>query len=345
MNDFTEDDLSKALGDQIEKDVDPVTKDLLEEENQDKQDEQQPADANPKGDDSADPDAGDQKPDDANPDQPDKKDPDPDANADPAKGDEPADTEPKDTEPADTEPELIMGKFKNQDALIEAYKNLEKKLGEKAQETQEIKQVTSDEFDLAVKQKIAEENWKIVDRAFDTIANPEDAKEAQFLLNQFKKTGDGAYLEQARGYLDKRVDRKLEVDTMNMAATITQRANARRQEILLKPLSDELDKMAEEDPEFMNDEQNQNLMAMAIKLNPSTVNVRSVKKTIQDYGKSQYTKGYEAAKKEFAKQVEQKAVSVKTTPKATPAPEPKKDISNMSIEDQLKDEYKDMELF
>jgi hypothetical protein len=345
MNDFTEDDLSRALGDQIEKDVDPVTKDLLEEENQENQDEQQPADADPKADDAADPDTGDQKPDDANPDQPDKKDPDPDAKADPAKGDEPADTEPKDTEPADTEPELIMGKFKNQDALIEAYKNLEKKLGEKSQETQEIKQVTSDEFDLAVKQKIAEENWKIVDKAFDTIANPEDAKEAQFLLNQFKKTGDGAYLEQARGYLDKRIDRKLEVDTMNMAATITQRANARRQEILLKPLSDELDKMAEEDPEFMNDEQNQNLMAMAIKLNPATVNVRAVKKEIQSYGKSQYDKGYEAAKKEFAKQVEQKAVSVKTTPKATPAPAPKKDISDMSIEDQLKDEYKDMELF
>lgn len=340
MNDFTEDDLSRALGDQIEKDVDPVTKDLLEEENQEKQDEQQPADTDPKADDGADPDAGDQKPDDANPDQPDKKDPDADANTDPAKGDEP-----KDTDPADTEPELIMGKFKNQDALIEAYKNLEKKLGEKAQETQEIKQVTSDDFDKAVKQKIIEETWKAVDKAFETITDPQDAKEAQYLLSQFKKTLDGAYLEKAREYLDKRVDRKLEVDAMNISARITQTANEHRGQILLKPLSDELDKMQEEDPEFMNDEQNQNMIAMAIKLNPTKVDVRMVKKAIQDYGKTYYDKGYEAAKREFAKQAEQKAVSVKTTPKATPMAQPKKADAEMTIEDQLKEEYKDMELF
>ena len=333
MNDFTEDDLSKALGDQIEKDVDPVKKDLLEEENQEPQDGQEPADTDPKGDDVADPAPEEQKPDDANPDQPDKKDPDPDANADPANG----------NEPADTEPELIMGKFKNQDALIEAYKNLEKKLGEKAQETQEIKQVTSDDFDKAVKQKIIEETWKAVDKAFETITDPQDAKEAQYLLSQFKKTLDGAYLEKAREYLDKRIDRKLEVDAMNITAKITQTANAHRQEILLKPLSDELDKMQEEDPDFMNDEQNQNMIAMAIKLNPTKVNVRMVKKAIQDYGKTYYDKGYEAAKKEFAKQAETKSVSVKTTPKAT-QPEPKKDTSNLSIEDQLKEEYKELDL-
>ena len=345
MNDFTEEDLSKALGEQVDDSRSQLAKDLMEEDASDANPDgaDTPGDTTPSADPAtdADPASGDPKGDAANPDQPDNNESNPDANADPNKGDEPADTDP-DKKP-DPEP-LIMGKFKNQDALIEAYKNLEKKLGEKGQETQEIKQVTSDEFDIAVQRKIAEENWKLVDKAFETITNPDDAKEAQFLLSQFKKTGDGAYLEQARGFLDKRVDRKLEVDAMNMSAKITQAANAHRQEILMKPLSDELDKMAEEDPEFMNNEQNQNLMAMAIKLNPVTVDVRAVKKAIQEYSKQQYQKGYEAAKKEYAKQIETKTVSVKTTPKAT-QPEPKKDISNMSIADQLKDEYKDMELF
>lgn len=336
MNDFTEDDLSKALGDQVEPENDPVTKDLLEEE---KQDEQQPADTEPKADEVADPAKDETKPDDANPDQPDNNEPKPDEVTDPEKADEP-----KDTEPVETEPELIMGKFKSQDALIEAYKNLEKKLGEKAQETQEIKQVTSDEFDKAVDQKIVEENIKIVNKAFETITDPEKAKEAQYLWSQAQRTGNAELFEQARSYLDSRVDRRLEAEMMNTAAQIRMKANAHKEQIMMKPLADELDKMAEEDPEFMNDEQNQNLMAMAIKLNPATVNVRAVKKTIQDYGKTQYDKGYEAAKKEFAKQAEQKAVSVKTTPKVV-QPEPKKNVADLSIEDQLKEEYKDMELF
>lgn len=336
MNDFTEDDLSKALGDQVEPENDPVTKDLLEEE---KQDEQQPADTEPKADEVADPAKDETKPDDANPDQPDNTEPKTDEVADPEKADEP-----KDTEPVETEPELIMGKFKSQDALIEAYKNLEKKLGEKAQETQEIKQVTSDEFDKAVDQKIVEENVKIINKAFETITDPEKAKEAQYLWSQAQKTGNAELFEQARGYLDSRVDRRLEAEMMNTASQIRMKANAHKEQIMMRPLADELDKMAEEDPEFMNDEQNQNLMAMAIKLNPATVNVRVVKKTIQDYGKTQYDKGYEAAKKEFAKQAEQKAVSVKTTPKVV-QPEPKKNVADLSIEDQLKEEYKDMELF
>ena len=255
---------------------------------------------------------------------------------------EPAEEQPAE-EPAQEEPEkapeLILGKFKSQDDLINAYKNLEKKMGEKAQEVKEVAQAKSDDFDMAVKQKIAEENWKLVDKAFETITNPEDAKEAQYLLSQFKKTGDGALLEKARGFLDARVDRRLEVDAMNIAAKIQQTANAHREEILLKPLSEELDKMAEEDPEFMNDEQNQNLMAMAIKLNPSTVDVRSVKKAIQEYKESAYQKGYEAAKKEFAKQVEKKAVSVKSTTHIE-QPKPKKSLASMSIAEQLDEEMK-----
>ena len=268
------------------------------------------------------------------------------AQEEPASEEEPAEEQPAEEEPAEEPaqepekaPELILGKFKSQEDLINAYKNLEKKMGEKAQEVKEVVQAKSDDFDLAVKQKISEENWKLVDKAFETITNPDDAKEAQYLLSQFKKTGDNALLEKARGFLDARVDRRLEVDAMNMAAKIQQTANAHREEILLKPLSEELDKMAEEDPEFMNDKQNQNLMAMAIKLNPSIVDVRSVKKAIQEYKESAYQKGYEAAKKEFAKQAEKKAVSVKSTTHIE-QPKPKKSFESMSIAEQLDEEMK-----
>jgi hypothetical protein len=258
----------------------------------------------------------------------------------------PADTEPAQEEPAEEEkpveePKLILGKFKSQEDLEKAYQNLEKKFGEKAKEVKEVAQATGDDFDKAVNAKIAEETWKVVDKAFETITDPEHAKEAQYLLMQFKRTGDANLLEQARGYLDARVDRRLEVDSMNVAARIQQTANAHRQEILLKPLSDELDKMAEEDPDFMNDEQNQTLMAMAIKLNPATVDVRAVKKAIKEYKELSYKKGYEAAQKEFAKQAEKKAVSIKSQPKVE-IEKPKKSYDEMTIEEQLGEEYKSM---
>ena len=258
----------------------------------------------------------------------------------------PADTEPAQEEPAAEEkpveePKLILGKFKSQEDLEKAYQNLEKKFGEKAKEVKEVAQATGDDFDKAVNAKIAEETWKVVDKAFETITDPEHAKEAQYLLMKFKKTGDANFLEQARGYLDARVDRRLEVDSMNVAARIQQTANAHRQEILLKPLSDELDRMVEEDPEFMNDEQNQNLMAMAIKLNPATVDVRAVKKAIKEYKELSYKKGYEAAQKEFAKQAEKKTVSIKSQPKVE-IEKPKKSYDEMTIEEQLGEEYKSM---
>ena len=260
--------------------------------------------------------------------------------SEPEKQEEEPEEEPKEEEP-EKEPELILGKFKSQEDLINAYKNLEKKFGEKSHEVKEVAQVQSDDFDKAVDAKIAEETWKLVDKAFDTISNPDDAKEAQYLLSQFKKTGDGAYLEKARGFLDARIDRQLEVSSMNTASQIRMKANEHRQEILLKPLEEELDKMAEEDPEFMNDTTNQDLMAMAIRLNPTKIDVRAVKKAIQDYRSSAYQKGYEAAKKELAKQVEKKTVSVKSTTHIE-QPKPKKPVEAMSIKEQLEEEMKSM---
>ena len=337
MAEITEDDLSKALGDPVDEVQDQLAKDLMDENGDDTAGAEKSDDtpADDVKDDTADTAKDEQKSDNKNPDQPDSDATKPDENADPA-------TEPKDTDTnPDQEPEMILGKFKTVDDLKNAYQNLEKRFSEKSQEVKEVSQVSGTEFDAAVKQKIAEENWKLVDKAFETIADPEQAKEAQYLLTQFKRTGDGAYLEKAREFLDKRIDRKLEVDAMNTAARIQQVANEHRQEIILKPLSDELDKMAEEDPEFMNDTVNQDLMAMAIRLNPAKVDVRAVKKAIQDYSKTQYQRGYDAAKKEFAKQAEKKAVSVKSVAKAE-TPTPKKSVEEMTIEDQLKEEYKDI---
>lgn len=339
MAEITEEDLSKALGDPVDEVQDQLAKDLIDEDGKDTLGDDKPDENivnDVKDDDAADPAKDEPKPDDKNPDQPDGDATKPDENADPA-------TEPKDKDP-ETEPaEMILGKFKTVDDLKNAYQNLEKRFSEKSQEVKEVSQVSGTEFDAAVNAKIAEENWKLVDKAFETITDPEQAKEAQYLLAQFKRTGDGALLEQARSFLDKRIDRKLEVDAMNMAARIQQAANEHRQEIILKPLSDELDKMAEEDPEFMNDTTNQDLMAMAIRLNPMKVDVRAVKKAIQDYSKTQYQKGYEAAKKEFAKQAETKAVPVKSVAKVE-TPVAKKPVDEMTIEDQLKEEYKDLNL-
>lgn len=319
---FTENELLKALGEEEEKVEDEgIAADLTEEE---KPVEEAPAEE-----------VVEEKP----------AEEEPTAEETPSE-EKPADTEPAQEEPAAEEkpveePKLILGKFKSQEDLEKAYQNLEKKFGEKAKEVKEVAQATGDDFDKAVNAKIAEETWKVVDKAFETITDPEHAKEAQYLLMKFKKTGDANFLEQARGYLDARVDRRLEVDSMNVAARIQQTANAHRQEILLKPLSDELDRMVEEDPEFMNDEQNQTLMAMAIKLNPATVDVRAVKKAIKEYKELSYKKGYEAAQKEFAKQAEKKTVSIKSQPKVE-IEKPKKSYDDMSIEEQLGEEYKSM---
>ena len=329
MADFTEDELSNALSGGND-DVKPVgiAADLEEENKQEEPVEETPA----------------EEPQPATEEEPAKEEPKDEPKEEPVEEPPTEQPEPKsEEEPAPQEPELILGKFKSQEDLVKAYQNLEKRFGEKAKEVKEVEQVKSDDFDKAVDQKIIEENTKIVEKALETITDPEKAKEAQYLWYQAQRTGNADFFEKARGFLDARVDRRLEADMMNTAAQIRMKANEHREEILLKPLSDELDKMVEEDPEFMNDEQNQNLMAMAIKLNPATVDVRFVKKAIKDYREKAYQKGYEAAKKEFAKQVEKKAVPIKSVAKIE-QPAPKKNYDEMSIEEQLKEEYKEISL-
>jgi hypothetical protein len=240
------------------------------------------------------------------------------------------------------EPKLILGKFKSQEDLEKAYQNLEKRFGEKAQEVKEVQQVTSDDFDRAVDQKVIEVNMAAIEKALSTISDPEKAKEAQYLWSQAQRTGSAEMLEQARGFLDPRVDRRLEAEMMNNGAQIRMMANAHKREITMKPLVAELDNMAEEDPDFMNDTQNQDLLAMAIRIDPSVATVRSVKSKLKDYAKSNYERGYEAARKEFAKQAEKKTVSVKSTTTIEEPAKPKKAFKDMSITEQLEEEMKSL---
>ena len=240
------------------------------------------------------------------------------------------------------EPKLILGKFKSQEDLEKAYQNLEKRFGEKAQEVKEVQQVTSDDFDRAVDQKVIEVNMAAIEKALATISDPEKAKEAQYLWSQAQRTGSAEMLEQARGFLDPRVDRRLEAEMMNNGAQIRMMANAHKREITMKPLVAELDNMAEEDPDFMNDTQNQDLLAMAIRIDPSVATVRSVKSKLKDYAKSNYERGYEAARKEFAKQAEKKTVSVKSTTTIEEPAKPKKAFKDMSITEQLEEEMKSL---
>lgn len=330
MADFTEEELDRAMSGGDVTPANDVAADLAEQPTEPEQPAEQPTE--PEQEQPTEP----EEP--ATPQQEEEKPQEPEGKDVAEDAEKPAD------EPAPVEePKLILGKFKTQEDLEKAYQNLEKRFGEKAQEVKQVEQVTGDDFDYAVRSKVAEENWKLVEKAFETIAKPEDYKEAQFLLSQFKRTGDLATFEKARGFLDPRIDRRLEVDTMNTEARIWQQASAHKQEILMKPVVDELDKMAEEDPEFMNDQQNQNLLAMAIKLNPTTVDVRAVKKAIEEYRKLSYQKGFEAAKKEVAKQAEKKAVPVKSTGHIE-KPKPKKDYDNMTVAEQLAEEYKDIQL-
>lgn len=244
------------------------------------------------------------------------------------------------TEPAQ-EPELILGKFKSTEDLATAYQNLQKKFTESTQTKKEVEAIASDEFDVAVKQKIAEVSWGHVKKAFETITNPEDSKEAMFLLEQYRKTGDGKFLEEARGFLDKRVDRRLEVDCMNTYAQITQVANAHRMEILMKPLAADLDDLESKDPTFFEDGDNRELMEMAIKLNPTRVDVRTVKSKIDEYRKKQYDKGYAAGLKEAAKKAETVAPSIKSK-NVLPEPPAKKPVSRMTTEEMLLEEMRDL---
>lgn len=235
------------------------------------------------------------------------------------------------------ESEPILGKFKTQDDLIKAYQNLEKQLTKKSQQVAETAKVQSDDFDKLVQDNISNAAWGLINNAVNTIADPEQHKEALYALEMYKRTGDGAHLEKARGFLDPRVDRRLEVDFMNQSAAIRQEANKYRDEIEMQPVREALEELEEEDPDWLAEETHQNLIAEAIKLNRK-VDVKSVKamiKAVEEKAVERY-KATEA--KRLAQEAERKPIpSVKTSERQEPV-KPKKDWREMSIAEQLAEE-------
>ena len=221
------------------------------------------------------------------------------------------------------DPEPILGKFKTQDDLIKAYQNLEKQLTKKSQQVAETSKVQSDDFDKLVQDNISNAAWGLINNAVNTIVDPEQHKEALYALEMYRRTGDGAHLEKARGFLDPRVDRRLEVDFMNQSAAIRQEANKYRDEIEMQPVREALEELEEEDPDWLADETHQNLIAEAIKLNRK-VDVKGVKamiKAVEEKAVERY-KATEA--KRLAQEAERKPIpSVKTSERQEPV-KPKK---------------------
>lgn len=235
------------------------------------------------------------------------------------------------------DPEPILGKFKTQDDLIKAYQNLEKQLTKKSQQVAETAKVQSDDFDKLVQDNISNAAWGLINNAVNTIVDPEHHKEALYALEMYRRTGDGAHLEKARGFLDPRVDRRLEVDFMNQSAAIRQEANKYRDEIEMQPIREALEELEEEDPDWLADENHQNLIAEAIKLNRK-VDVKGVKamiKAVEEKAVERY-KATEA--KRLAQEAERKPIpSVKTSERQEPV-KPKKDWRDMTIAEQLAEE-------
>lgn len=235
------------------------------------------------------------------------------------------------------DPEPILGKFKTQDDLIKAYQNLEKQLTKKSQQVAETAKVQSDDFDKLVQDNISNAAWGLINNAVNTIVDPEHHKEALYALEMYRRTGDGVHLEKARGFLDPRVDRRLEVDFMNQSAAIRQEANKYRDEIEMQPIREALEELEEEDPDWLADENHQNLIAEAIKLNRK-VDVKGVKamiKAVEEKAVERY-KATEA--KRLAQEAERKPIpSVKTSERQEPV-KPKKDWRDMSIAEQLAEE-------
>lgn len=235
------------------------------------------------------------------------------------------------------ESEPILGKFKTQDDLIKAYQNLEKQLTKKSQQVAETAKVQSDDFDKLVQDNISNAAWGLINNAVNTIVDPEHHKEALYALEMYRRTGDGAHLEKARGFLDPRVDRRLEVDFMNQSAAIRQEANKYRDEIEMQPIREALEELEEEDPDWLSDENHQNLIAEAIKLNRK-VDVKGVKamiKAVEEKAVERY-KATEA--KRLAQEAERKPIpSVKTSERQEPV-KPKKDWRDMTIAEQLAEE-------
>ena len=240
------------------------------------------------------------------------------------------------------ESEPILGKFKTQDDLIKAYQNLEKQLTKKSQQVAETAKVQSDDFDKAIREKEQAVAWELLNNAMTTITDQQQHKDALYALEMYKRTGNEEFLKTARGFLDPRLDERLNYQFRDASAAIRQEMNAYRDEIELQPVKQALEELEDEDPEWLSEETHQNLIIEAIKLNRK-VDVKSVKamiKAVEEKAVESY-KSTEA--KRLAQEAERKPVpSVKTPERQEPVKQ-KKDWREMTIAEQLAEEMADEE--
>ena len=145
------------------------------------------------------------------------------------------------------DPEPILGKFKTQDDLIKAYQNLEKQLTKKSQQVAETAKVQSDDFDKAIREKEQAVAWELLNNAMTTITDQQQHKDALYALEMYKRTGNEEFLKTARGFLDPRLDERLNYQFRDASAAIRQEMNAYRDEIELQPVKQALEELEDED--------------------------------------------------------------------------------------------------
>ena len=113
-------------------------------------------------------------------------------------------------EQATQEPELIDGKFKSQDELINAYHNLQKQFTQKSQQAAEVVRSQDDVYwdnEIAKAEDIVAKD--IVSKALDTITDPAQKTEAMTAMNKWLQTGSAEDLSACLGYMDVRVERQV----------------------------------------------------------------------------------------------------------------------------------------
>ena len=242
-------------------------------------------------------------------------------------------------EQATKETELIDGKFKSQDELLNAYHNLQKQFTQKSQQAAEVVRSQDDVYwdnEIAKAEDIVAKD--IVTKALDTITDPAQKTEAMTAMNKWLQTGSAEDLSACLGYMDVRVERQVRLQAMDASAKIRAEATRLRDEAWQKPLVEELKNVRAEDPDWFDAPETQDIIKAAIALNGAKLDVKGLKKMIQAVSDKAVEKYKAKIEKESAVKAEQKTVSVKSAAHNEPV-RPEKPIDPSDIEGMLGKEY------
>lgn len=242
-------------------------------------------------------------------------------------------------EQATQEPELIDGKFKSQDELLNAYHNLQKQFTQKSQQAAEVVRSQDDVYwdnEIAKAEDIVAKD--IVTKALDTITDPAQKTEAMTAMNKWLQTGSAEDLSACLGYMDVRVERQVRLQAMDASAKIRAEATRLRDEAWQKPLVEELKTVRAEDPEWFDAPETQEIIKAAIALNGAKLDVKGLKKMIQAVSDKAVEKYKAKVAKETAVNAEKQVVSVKSASHNEP-PKPEKPVDPNDIEAMLGKEY------